>query len=273
MLPPDSALLQDFVANNPRLLVLTGAGCSTDSGIPAYRNHLGQWQRSNPIQHQDFLNSHAVRQRYWARSLVGWQHVARANPNRAHQALAKLEALGRIDTLVTQNVDGLHQRAGSANVIDLHGRIDQVICLNCQHQFSRAQLQQQLSAENADLSHYVASAAPDGDADVDDLDLSDFAVPPCDQCGGVLKPDVVFYGDNVPRPRVQSVIDALALSDALLVVGSSLMVFSGFRFCRSAHEQGKPIAIINRGVTRADRLAALKVDDSCASILWDLAEG
>lgn len=259
--------LTSFLRQHPRLTVLTGAGCSFNSGIPTYRDQLGQWQRSEPIQHQAFLNEHRSRQRYWARSLVGWQHVCRAKPNGAHCALAHMEHQGRLEGLITQNVDGLHQQAGSNRVIDLHGRLDRVICLSCHTSISRADLQHRLAADNPQLVDYVAAAGPDGDADVDILDLSGVVVPDCTHCGGVLKPDVVFFGDNVPRQRVQEAMDHLQSSDALLVVGSSLMVFSGFRFCRQAAEWGKPIAIVNRGVTRADKLAALKIECDCDSLL------
>ena len=222
-----SATIADLIAfaeRHPRLLVLTGAGLSTGSGIPAYRDRAGQWRRSAPIQHRDFLASHAVRQRYWARSLVGWRSFGRAQPNRGHRALAALEARGRVELLVTQNVDGLHQRAGSHEAVDLHGRVDRVICLHCGAVEKRAELQARLERDNPALVDWVAAAGPDGDADVEGFDTGAVTVPDCERCGGALKPDVVFFGDSVPRQRVEQAMAALARADALLVVGSSLMV-------------------------------------------------
>ncbi|TQV82399.1 NAD-dependent protein deacetylase [Exilibacterium tricleocarpae] len=259
--------LLEFMQRHPRLLVLTGAGISRASGIPTYRDHRGNWQRNAPIQHRDFLADHAVRQRYWARSLVGWRYMQRAQPNRAHRALAELEARGRIELLVTQNVDGLHQRAGSQRVLDLHGRIDSAVCLACGTQRCRADIQRFLEHHNAELVDFAAAAGPDGDADVDDLDLSAVTVPDCVSCGGVVKPDVVFFGDNVPRQRVAATTAALQSAGALLVVGSSLMVFSGYRFCKLAAQSGFPIAVLNRGVTRADDLVEFKVEGDCGEVL------
>lgn len=263
----ETAELIAFVRRHPRLLVLTGAGLSTASGIPAYRDHTGQWRRSAPIQHRDFLASHAARQRYWSRSLVGWRTLAGAEPNRGHHALAALEALGRVELLVTQNVDGLHQRAGSRNAVDLHGRVDRVVCLSCGELSSRAALQTRLERDNPALVDFVAAAGPDGDADVDGLDLRGVMVPECGRCGGTLKPDVVFFGDSVPGARVEDAMAALARADALLVVGSSLMVYSGYRFCRRAVQLGKPQAALNRGTTRADDLFDCKVEGDCGEQL------
>ena len=264
--------LDDFLRRHPRLFVLSGAGVSTDSGIPGYRDDDGQWQRSPPVTAQQFLGSPLARQRYWARSMLGWPIVARARPNAAHRALAQLEAAGRVATLVTQNVDGLHQRAGSARVIELHGSIGHVVCLDCGAGHSRAAIQRQLEADNAPFraAHdRGAAAAPDGDADVALPDVAAVNVPACAACGGTLKPDVVFFGENVPRARVAAAMDALDAADAMLVVGSSLMVWSGYRFCERAAAAGKPIAAINRGRTRADHLFALKVERSCAEALSD----
>ncbi len=267
--------LQQFLNDHPRLTVLTGAGCSLASGIPTYRDQAGIWQRNIPIQHQDFINRHSTRQRYWARSLVGWNTVSRAQPNAAHRALSRLEKQGQVCQVITQNVDGLHQRAGSQRVIDLHGRLDRVICLHCPAQYSRAGLQQRLARDNPGLVDYLsrtlARPGPDGDADIDSQDLSAVVVPHCDHCGGILKPDVVFFGANVPKQRVQQAMEALRTSDALLVVGSSLMVFSGFRFCRQAQAWNQPIAIVNQGLTRADNLARLKIDADCTRVLESIA--
>lgn len=194
--------LARFVERNPHLFVLTGAGCSTDSGIPDYRDAEGSWKRPQPVQFQDFMQKEAVRSRYWARSLIGWRRFAQAEPNAAHVALAQLEAAGYVHQLVTQNVDGLHQRAGSRRVIDLHGRLDTVECLACRHQAARAEFQRHLETLNPEFQALYAALAPDGDADLDGMDFSTFRVPACRACGGVLKPAVVFFGARVPpAPR------------------------------------------------------------------------
>lgn len=242
-----------------RVFVLTGAGCSTASGIPDYRDADGQWKRTPPVTYQAFTGDARINARYWARSFIGWPRMAQAHPNDVHRALARYENDGHISRLITQNVDGLHQRAGSREVIDLHGRIDAVVCLGCAAQQSRAAVQEQLASMNPDWAGLEAATAPDGDADLDGHDFSRFRVPACDHCGGMLKPDVVFYGENVPRARYHQAHAALAASDAVLVVGSSLMVYSGYRFVRQAAEAGLPIAILNRGRTRADDLASLKL--------------
>ncbi|MBT8146086.1 MAG: NAD-dependent protein deacetylase [Gammaproteobacteria bacterium] len=267
--------LTDFIETHPRLLVLTGAGCSAASGIPTYRDNKGDWQRSNPITHQDFISRVASRQRYWARSFVGWPPVRDAQPNSAHQALAELEEKGVVGLLVTQNVDRLHQKAGHAQVIDLHGRLDQVVCLSCDHIISRQEMQQQLTASNPQLAETPASwtLAPDGDADVADSLVERLQVPACRFCGGLLKPNVVFFGDSVKRDLVAHIADQLEASDGLLVVGSSLMVFSGYRFCRHAAQHNKPIACINAGKTRADELFQLKLEMDCGEALSTLADG
>ena len=187
---------------HPRLFVLSGAGISTDSGIPGYRDENGEWKRSPPITLQEFLGSLASRQRYWARSMIGWPVVAEAQPNAAHRALARLEAAGHVPTLVTQNVDGLHQRAGSSDVIELHGSIGAVTCLDCGTRHARATIQQTLEADNPALLDVVAEPAADGDAHLEWHDLGGFRIPACPNCGGLLKPSVVFFGENVPRVTV-----------------------------------------------------------------------
>lgn len=259
--------LPDFVARHARLFVLTGAGCSTDSGIPDYRDADGSWKHKHPVMFAEFLGDATVRRRYWARSLVGWRRVRAAQANDTHRALARLERQGRIGLLVTQNVDGLHQAAGSRRVLDLHGRLDVVRCIACGRPRSRDAFQDELVERNAGWAAHDAREAPDGDAELDGVDFSAFDVPDCAACRGVLKPDVVFFGESVPRARVDTAMAALEEADAMLVVGSSLMVFSGYRFARACAEAGKPIAAVNLGRTRADDLLALKVTVPCASAL------
>jgi NAD-dependent SIR2 family protein deacetylase len=262
-----SHALTDFVKRHPRLFVLTGAGCSTDSGIPDYRDSIGEWKRRPPIRYQEFVGNERARQRYWARSLAGFRRMRLARPNDAHHALAMLERRGRIVQLVTQNVDGLHHAAGSENVIDLHGRIDTVRCLGCEQRTSRDELQRELEGRNRSFAALDAVEAPDGDADLEGVAFETFDVPACDACGGLLKPDVVFFGENVPAERVQRAMAPIASSDAMLVVGSSLMIYSGYRFVTAAADAGKPVAAINLGRTRADDLLALKVEDRCSDAL------
>ncbi|WP_118183695.1 NAD-dependent protein deacetylase [Paraburkholderia phosphatilytica] len=263
--------LHDFVRAHPRLFVLTGAGISTDSGIPGYRDENGEWKRSPPITLQAFLGSIESRRRYWARSMVGWPVVADAQPNDAHRALARLEGARHVGTLVTQNVDGLHQRAGSSDVIELHGSIGGVVCLDCGAHRTRAAIQQTLAEDNPALLDITAETAADGDAHLEWDALHTFRVPDCPVCGGLLKPAVVFFGEGVPRERVDAASAALEAADAMLVVGSSLMVYSGYRFCVWAQKLGKPIAAINLGRTRADPLLALKAELPCGPALTALA--
>jgi NAD-dependent SIR2 family protein deacetylase len=263
----DQLRLREFIGAHPRLFVLTGAGCSTDSGIPDYRDANGGWKRPQPVTYQAFMGEQATRQRYWARSLVGWRRFGRALPNATHHALARLEQQGRVTALLTQNVDGLHQAAGHRYVIDLHGRLNEVRCMSCDLRFPRDTFQQALVELNPDWATLDAGDAPDGDADLDGRDFSSFDVPPCPHCGGILKPDVVFFGENVPRNRVDAAITSLNEADAMLVVGSSLMVFSGYRFAAAAARDGKPIAAVNMGKTRADPLLSLKIEQSCAQVL------
>lgn len=254
------------------VLVLSGAGVSTGSGIPDYRDQSGQWKHRQPIQFRDFVGHEATRKRYWARSFIGWPRMAAAQPNPAHRALAALERRGLVQLLVTQNVDGLHQKSGSSNVVDLHGRLDQVVCLSCARALPRSELQQSLSALNPDWHGAPAESTPDGDADLGDRDTSRFRVVDCEACGGLLKPDVVFFGEHVPAPRVERSMAALDEARSLLVIGSSLMVFSGFRFPRAARKLGLPIAVLNRGRTRADDFAAVKVDAEAGAALQHVLE-
>jgi NAD-dependent SIR2 family protein deacetylase len=259
--------LSTFIESHRRLFVLTGAGCSTDSGIPDYRDADGQWKRSRPVMFQAFMQEAAVRRRYWARSLIGWRRFRHAAPNLAHRALAHLEQRGGVELLVTQNVDGLHQAAGSVGVVDLHGRLDQVRCMACEYSLSRAAMQTELVLRNPNWAALDARSAPDGDADLPESEVSGFDVPCCPSCGGILKPDVVFFGEHVPSARVEAALAGLAGADAVLVVGSSLMLYSGYRFVHAASRAGKPIAAVNLGRTRADELLLLKVEQSCTAAL------
>lgn len=263
--------LLDFVAQYPRLLVITGAGCSTAAGIPDYRDENGAWKRQEPMRYQLFVGDPLARQRYWARSMLGWSTMAHAQPTAAHHALTQLERAGRIQLLVTQNVDGLHQAAGSSAVVDLHGRIDTVCCLGCGERSPRRELQRELMARNPGWLALDARSLPDGDADLDGLDFAAFNVPDCPACGGMLKPDVVFFGESVPRERVAAVRDALAQADAVLVAGSSLMVYSGYRFVEEAVAAGKPVAAVNRGRTRADPTLTLKVEAEVGEAIQAMA--
>ena len=252
-----------------RLVVLTGAGLSTDSGIPDYRGP-GSPSRQ-PMTYQEFVSGPEARQRYWARSHLGFGRMRRAQPNDGHRALARLDP----DLLITQNVDGLHEAAGSRRLVALHGRIADVVCLSCRGTTSRARLEERMARANPDFAerHGGVASRPDGDVDLDDT--TGFVVPDCDGCGGVLKPDVVFFGENVPPARVQrcyDAVDALTPGDALLAVGSSLTVMSGLRFVRRAVRAGVPVVIVNRGSTRGDELATVKLDAGCSEFLTALAE-
>jgi len=263
----DYRTLANFVDAHDRLFVLTGAGCSTRSGIPDYRDANGQWKRVQPVTYQAFMGEEATRRRYWARSFLGWPRFEAARPNGAHLALARLEALGKCKLLLTQNVDRLHQAAGSAEVIDLHGRLDEVRCMHCDRRFRRGEFQAELVRRNPDWTAVAAKPAPDGDADLEGADFSTFAIPACERCGGVIKPDVVFFGESVPRERVCTAMAHLEEADAMLVVGSSLMVYSGFRFVDCAARAGKPVAAVNLGRTRADDRLALKIEAECEAAL------
>ncbi len=251
---------------------LVGAGCSTASGIPDYRGPETRRRARNPIQYRTFIGDDAGRQRYWARSVVGWPRFAAAQPNPAHQALAALEHAGVLAGLITQNVDRLHHAAGSTRVVELHGALAEVVCLGCGQVEPRDALQSRLLELNPQWDASVAEMAPDGDAELSAEQVAGFRVAGCLRCGGVLKPNVVFFGENVP-PDVTA--DAWALferGEVLLVVGSSLTVFSGYRFVRRAAKQGIPVAMINRGPSRGDPLAQLRVDDAVEVVLPALAD-
>lgn len=265
----DARSLAEFLRRSGTVTVLTGAGVSSASGIPEYRDRDGNWKHAKPVQFGEFRDSAVVRRRYWARSFAGWHRMRTAEPNDAHRALARLEALGACRHLVTQNVDGLHQRAGQQSVTDLHGRLDAVTCLQCDLRIDRDRWQRGLESLNPGWDHRVAAFKPDGDVELLRGDEQSFVVPPCERCGGIIKPDVVFFGEGVPRDRVDTTTAAIGTSGGLLVVGSSLMVFSGFRFARFALETGKPIAIVNEGRTRADEMATLKIEADCGDTLRD----
>ena len=267
--------LSAFLARSRRLVVLTGAGCSTESGIPDYRSPGGAWTRHKPIYYSAFVRSAEVRRFYWARSYRGWPRFDAARPNAAHRALAAIEERGRIHQLITQNVDDLHQEAGSRAVVQLHGRNRVVVCLDCRAEIPRADMQERLAACGAgnlvgELNPDDADFAPDGDAELAPSVIGDFRVPACDRCGGVLKPAVVFFGESVPQEKVAYAMRRVDEADAMLVVGSSLTVWSGFRFVKRAAEHGLPIAIVNIGPTRGDELAAIKVEGRCGEVLTEV---
>ena len=256
-----------------RTVALTGAGLSTDSGIPDYRGPGAPTRR--PMTFQEFVATPESRRRYWARAHVGWARMGGAEPNAGHRALARLEATGRVSFLITQNVDGLHERAGQQQMVALHGRISEVVCLDCGGRSHRTAMQRLLSAANPGwlLEHANVAARPDGDVDLDET--IGFVVPACTGCGGRLKPHVVFFGENVPKARVERCYAAIDDADALLVAGSSLTVMSGLRFVRYAAKAGLPVVIVNRGITRGDDLATVKVDAGCSEWLsrWSTSLG
>ena len=262
-----SERLQQFINEHERIFVLTGAGVSTASGIPDYRDAAGEWKHQRPMEFREFAERHEARQRYWARSFAGWQRFKRARPNPAHSALAHLEQRGRITLTVTQNVDGLHQRAGSRKVAELHGSLATVGCLGCDSVITRSALQEKLHDQNPQLAELSSRPAPDGDVYLNNFDTREVEVPDCEECGGILRPQVVFFGENVPADRVKSCFDALDNADAMLVVGSSLMVYSGLRFVRAADKAGIPVAAVNLGKTRADDLLSFKINEDCTTIL------
>ena len=267
--PPDVAALADVLARG-RVLVLSGAGISTDSGIPDYRGPDGTRRHAAPMTFDRFTASADERRRYWARSHLGWERVARARPNAAHHAVAALGAAGRLAGVVTQNVDGLHTAAGSFDVIDLHGRLDAVVCLQCARRRPRLELGLRLDVCNPGFRGTVTAPAadrPDGDVLLDDRVVEGFRVVDCRSCGGVLKPDVVFFGEHVPRDRFHRALGLVEVSRTLLVLGSSLTVGSGYRIVTAAARRGVDVVIVNRGATRGDRHAALRIDAGLADVL------
>ena len=256
-----------------RVAVLTGAGISTDSGIPDYRGPDSP--PSNPMTIRQFTSDPVFRQRYWARNHVGWRHMDETRPNAGHRAVAALEHHGVVNGVITQNVDLLHTKAGSRNVINLHGTYAQVICLSCGESMSRAELAEQLDALNPGFTEQVeavggSAVAPDADAVI--ADTTSFRYLDCSSCGGMLKPDIVYFGESVPKDIVQQAFSLVEGADALLVAGSSLTVFSGYRFVRHAAALDMPVAIVNHGPTRGDDLASIKVDGRCSELLTLLAD-
>ncbi|MBS3823930.1 MAG: NAD-dependent protein deacetylase [Wenzhouxiangellaceae bacterium] len=265
------AELARFLDNHRSIAVLTGAGCSTGSGIPAYRDESGRWRRRQPIFYQDFINDPVMRRRYWARSYFGWSVMRQARPGRTHTALATLAESGKTAGLITQNVDGLHQRAGHDALIELHGGLERVLCLDCGRGSSRDALQQRLERLNPDWAPEVLGINPDGDAELDvrhdKRAYPGFRIAACTGCGGTLKPDVVFFGESVPRQRLAEADRRVEGADAMLIVGTSLVVWSGFRLARLAAERGLPIVAINNGLTRADALLEFKLQGDCGEVL------
>lgn len=264
------------VVRRGRVLILTGAGISTDSGIPDYRGPTGELRNALPMTFERFTGSPWERQRYWARSHLGWQHIARSRPNASHLAVAALDQAGLLAGTVTQNVDGLHSLAGSRDVIDLHGRLDAVACLDCGDRRHRLELMLRLDVVNPGFRDQHGRGGtlqrPDGDVTLDDEAVRRFRVVDCRRCDGVLKPDVVFFGEHVPRERFQRALGLLDAANALLVLGSSLTVGSGYRFVTAAVRRGVPVAIVNRGATRGDAHADVKLDAGLADVLVPLAE-
>ncbi|TDT42225.1 NAD-dependent SIR2 family protein deacetylase [Streptomyces sp. BK208] len=273
-LPPGTTDLEP-VADALRargVLVLSGAGISTESGIPDYRGEGGSLSRHTPMTYQDFTGSPEARRRYWARSHLGWRTFGRARPNAGHRSVAAFGRSGLLTGVITQNVDGLHQVAGSEGVVELHGSLDRVVCLSCGTFSPRRELARRLEEANAGFAPVAAGINPDGDADLTDEQVGDFRVLPCTNCGGILKPDVVFFGENVPPSRVEHCRELVRTASSLLVLGSSLTVMSGLRFVRQAAEAGKPVVIVNRDATRGDRLAVTRIALPLGPALTTVAE-
>lgn len=261
--------LARLLAGRRRIVCLTGAGCSTASGVPDYRDAGGRWKCRQPMTWQQFAATETARQRYWAGSMRGWPAVARARPNAAHAALAALETSGCIDHLITQNVDGLHRQAGQRRLTELHGCLDRVRCTGCGHVLGRDRLQARLEALNPQWRAWTDPIAPDGDAAIGG-GCTDFRVPSCPVCGGMLRPDVVFFGETVAKAVVAASMQRVANAGALLVVGSSLMVGSGYRFVRAARAAGVPVYCINLGRTRADAEMDFKLEAPCERVLPEI---
>jgi NAD-dependent SIR2 family protein deacetylase len=266
---PSLEVLADLVADGD-VVILSGAGLSTESGIPDYRGETGRRRRAEPMTYQTFAGSAAARRRYWARSHLGWRYIAQARPNSGHRAVAELQRRGLVAGIITQNVDGLHQAAGARDVIELHGSLDRVICLGCGRRTSRRVFAERLSEANPHWRARAGAINPDGDAVISAGEIDGFQVVDCLACGGVLKPDVVFFGENVPPARVQEAYALTERAGTLLVLGSSLTVLSGYRFVRRAAERSIPVTIINQGPTRGDALALLVIDAPLGAALTTL---
>jgi NAD-dependent SIR2 family protein deacetylase len=259
--------------NGKGFAVLTGAGISTPSGIPDYRDSNGVRRGKAPMMFQEFLSEPDARRRYWARAMLGWPRVCSAPPNAAHRALASMQRQHHISALITQNVDTLHDQAGSSDVIELHGSLHRVLCLDCHQRFQRSDIQHIMQAQNPYLAGVDAVQAPDGDTLLDPAFESRFEVPHCPACDGLrLKPDVVFFGENVAPETACRAMSSVEQADGLLVIGSSLMAYSAFRLCKAIHDQGKPLIALNFGKTRADDLLDLKIEMSCEQLLPELAQ-
>lgn len=265
---PFAALIELIGAG--RVVVLSGAGLSTESGIPDYRGPSGASRRHSPMTYQTFVGDRAARHRYWARSFLGWRQIAQARPNAGHRAVAELQQRGLVDAIITQNVDGLHQAAGALGVTELHGSLHRVICLSCGQRTARTELERRLEAANRGWDARLATVNPDGDAVLDDEATESFQVVDCSACDGVLKPDVVFFGENVPRPRAEACYAMVERSRALVVLGSSLTVMSGFRYVRHAAGLQRPVVIVNQGETRGDGYATATLDAPLGRTLTDL---
>ncbi|WP_328580774.1 NAD-dependent protein deacetylase [Streptomyces sp. NBC_00370] len=273
-LPPGSTQLQpvaDALAAGG-VLVLSGAGISTESGIPDYRGEGGSLSRHTPMTYQDFTAGAQARRRYWARSHLGWRTFGRARPNAGHRAVAAFQRHGVLSGVITQNVDGLHQAAGSLDVVELHGSLDRVVCLSCRTLTPRHELARRLEEANPGFEPSAAVINPDGDADLTDEQIGDFRVVPCTHCGGILKPDVVFFGENVPPARVEHCRALVQAAASVLVLGSSLTVMSGLRFVRQAAQAEKPVLIVNRDPTRGDRYAHTRVTLPLGAALTSIAD-
>jgi NAD-dependent SIR2 family protein deacetylase len=266
-----AAALLDVVADGG-VLVLTGAGISTESGIPDYRGPTGATRRHPPMTYQSFVGDEAARHRYWARGFLGWRQIADARPNAGHRALSELQRAGLLGTIITQNVDGLHQAGGAHDVVELHGGLDRIRCLDCGQATTRAELHERLRRSNPAFAPEVLAANADGDVDLPDSALAGFVAPICPNCASTLvKPDVVFFGESVPPQRVARCYELVAAARSMLVLGSSLTVFSGYRFARAAARRGIPLMIVNQGATRADDLADIRVNAALGPFLSGLA--
>ena len=268
---PDLAVLVDLVADGG-VVVLSGAGLSTDSGIPDYRGPSGAARPSTPMTYQAFTGSAAARRRYWARSHLGWRVIARAEPNAGHRAVAQLQGAGLLTGVITQNVDGLHTAGGARDVVELHGNLDRVLCLSCGRLSPRADLDRRLRAVNRAWRARVLAVNPDGDVDLPESDLDAFRTVDCDVCGGALKPDVVFFGETVPADRVAACFAMVEAARSLLVLGSSLTVMSGYRFVLHAAKLGTPVGIVNAGPTRGDAKAQVRIDAQLGDVLPALVD-